>query len=167
MDDEIEFKFNPVYVTVLFLATLITSSGFYVVYSDFSKLDIFAVIFLCFLPIFIGLVAVPKFLRMIKGIPAIALTNSYLIDNTNRVIIDWNNILDVKIINTARGSGAISVTVKQPGKYFKTFPKRLTYGITKLFTKNHIVIYYDLIVEKDNSLLGNIKKHLPEQPVVT
>jgi hypothetical protein len=162
MDSEIEFKFNRVYVTVLFLATLITASGFYVIYSDFSNLNIFTILFLCLLPVFIGLTAVPKFLRMVTGKPAIALTNDHLVDNTNGIIIDWNDIWDAKIISTARGPGAIAITLKQPEKYFNTFPKKISYGLSNIFSKNHIVIYFSLIIEKDDSLFWQIKAHLPK-----
>ncbi len=160
MDSEIEFKFNPVYVTVLFLVTSITASGFYVIYSDFFNLNIATILFLCLLPIVIGLTAIPKFLRMVTGIPAITLTNDYLVDNTNGVTINWNDISEAKIIRTARGPGAIAITLKQPEKYFNTFTKKTRYYISKFFSKNHIIIYYSLIIEKDNSLFLQINQAL-------
>lgn len=145
MENETEFKFQPYHVTILFLGFLITAFSCYIIILGDP-------IWLLCWPIILGWVSIPNFLKLIKGIPAIALTDDYLIDNINELKIEWEDISEIFIQNTARGPGAIGIKLKQPEKYINTTLKRMAYKIRKLWSSADIVIYFPLISEKNGSV---------------
>ena len=120
---EIQYKFSPfaIIVSLIVFLFLFTILGIIIV-SLFSVKAYLAVFFLGFLLFIISNEAIPNLFRfskhLIKGEPALILTEKELIDNVNNMTYSWTEIKKIKY-HFNYPANHISIEVKSPSFFLK------------------------------------------------
>jgi hypothetical protein len=115
--EETGFKFEPIWVTALTLASLFFGYQTYeIAIEPGSKFD-YAIILLALIPLLMCSATLPMFFRMLFGIPAILLTADQLVDNVVGISIDWKDIQDIRITGVSKPF--LSITLKDKKAFFK------------------------------------------------
>ena len=91
METEAQFKFEPIWVSVLSLMSLCVVYETVTAFISKPSYDIYGLIFLSFPIIFASLI-LPMAFKMLAGVPAIQFTHDQLVDNVVGVKVDWNNV---------------------------------------------------------------------------
>jgi hypothetical protein len=108
------------------------------------------------MPALLAWVVLPRFLLMLRGIPAIELTDDYLINNISGFSIEWADISEIHIKNNMKGPNALVINLKHPEKYFDTPLKKLGYQLKQLFTADDITIPLIFVSGDSNTLFQAI-----------
>lgn len=114
--EDIEFKFEPVWVSTLGatgtffiykLGSILFEPGF-----SFQYIDILVLLFI----LIVGILVLPMFFKMLIGIPAINLTSDQLIDNVVGIAINWKDIKDIRITGVSKPF--LSITLNDKKAFF-------------------------------------------------
>jgi len=106
-----------------------------------------------FLPMFLSPIFLPMFFKMITGMPVIALTDDYFINNYGGFSIEWGDIMEMHITDgNLHNSGSLIINLKHPEKYFNTPLKMVKYKIKQLFTANDISIPFNFVTGKKDEV---------------
>jgi hypothetical protein len=108
------------------------------------------------MPFLLACVVLPLLMMMARSIPAIALTDDYLINNYGGFSIEWHDILEIHRTKSYRGSGGIVINLKNPEKYFDSPIKKISYQLRQLFSANDITIPLNLVAGNDDEILQTI-----------
>ncbi|MGZ3832623.1 MAG: hypothetical protein ACXVB0_03805, partial [Mucilaginibacter sp.] len=102
----------------------------------------------------------PMTVKMILGIPAMVLTNKYLVDNLGGHSIEWSDVSEIRIIQGQyRSFSKLIINLKRPEKYFDTPLKKLLYKFRQFFTANDIGIITDFVSGTDLEIMQVVQAY--------
>ena len=143
--NEVRLKFQPIWITIISLMTLSFLYRFYIITVNHEALDatfLVRALFICL----ISWLILPLIFKMLTGVPAILLTQDGLVDNLGNHYIKWEDILEIKLIESNYKSfDKLVINLKQPEKYFDTMVKKLRYKFRQLFIANDVGIFLDFV----------------------
>lgn len=97
-------------------------------------------------------------LRVLKGLPALVITNDGIVDNVNNVSIDWRDVSEIYV--TEEGIFANSdlvVNLQTPEIFFcKTPLQKVFYKVRKYFTSADVAIKLSFIKGKEENIVDSI-----------
>ncbi|HTH82825.1 MAG TPA: STM3941 family protein [Mucilaginibacter sp.] len=157
MKNEIDFKFEPIWLTILSVLMLLLLYKCFNAYNSNQSIGLFLALITPV--ILVSLFVLPLGFKMILGIPAIALTNEYFVINYNGLSIDWHDIADIHITTNYKGISTLIINLKQPEKYFGSSLKKIKYQIRQIFTANDIIIPIDLISGKNEAIFQTVNAY--------
>lgn len=164
---EIQYKFSPLAIIVsliifLFLFIILVI----IIVALFSVKAYLAVFFLGFLLFIISNEAIPNLFRfskhLIKGKPALILTEKELIDNVNNITYSWTEIKKIKY-QFNYPANHISIEVKSPSFFLKKETnsyKRLIMNLNAKYFNGTFSLKPMLISCKKSELVKNLNIYL-------
>ncbi|UGS21889.1 STM3941 family protein [Flavobacterium cyclinae] len=164
---EIQYKFSPLAIIVsliifLFLFIILVI----IIVALFSVKAYLAIIFLGFLLFIISNEAIPNLFRfsrhLIKGKPALILTEKELIDNVNNITYSWTEIKKIKY-QFNYPANHISIEVKSPSFFLKKETnsyKRLIMKLNAKYFNGTFSLKPMLISCKKSELVKNLNIYL-------
>ncbi len=154
---ETEFKFEPVWVSVLGLLGLYIAYLFCKDIIPDLKLDSISVVGIVGASSLL-LLLLPMSLKMIFGIPAIRLTSDQLIDNVVGIKIEWKDISDIRISGIAKPF--IAITLKDKSSFFQSISnpvKRLLLRCFFLISSGDVSINLAMVAGDNESIVALTK----------
>jgi hypothetical protein len=115
--EETGFKFEPIWVTTLGVATLFLVYKCYTIAVEPGFKFEYSIIPFALLPLFFCWLTLPMFFKMLFGIPAILLTGDQLVDNVVGISVDWKDIQDIRVTGVSKPF--LSITLKDKKTFFQ------------------------------------------------
>ena len=153
--EDIEFKFEPLYVTFV---NLVIAGIVYLVLRDqlsHEKLDIEGSVFFALIPILSGLVTLPMAFKMLTGTPAIQLTNDSLVDNVFGITIDRSNVQSLEIQGSWKPF--LAINLKDKDKFYAGISnpfKRLFLRLMFVISPGDVSIYLAFVRGTNEAVLA-------------
>jgi hypothetical protein len=163
MKEEIKYKFEPIWLIVLDLLFV------YLIYITVSwfishpQPDIFSAWMLSmFVLALLPVTTIIKLtFRMIRGLPAIIITESGIVDNVNGISIEWDDIFEIYVTEEGRFAGGnLVINLNNPEEFFgKTRLQFRIYKIRKYFTSADIAIKLSFVKGKNEDIVNTINTY--------
>ena len=160
MKEEVKFKFEPIWLIVL---NLLFVYLIYATVSGFIKnphLDLFSALILgLFIFTFLLATIIIKLtFKMIKGLPALIITEDWIIDNINNTSVKWSDIVEIYVTNAGRFAGGnLVINLNNPKEFFGKTPLQFKfYKIRKQFTLADTAIKLSFVKGKNKDIIDTI-----------
>jgi hypothetical protein len=161
MKEETDFKFEPIWLTVLSLLMIFLLYKSFTAYNPNQSMGLY--IAAVFPVVLVSSYIIPLGFKMMIGKPAIALTNEYFISNIGNLSIEWHDISEMHIAANNRGFSALIINLKEPEKYFNTPFKKIKYQLKQLFTANDISLPINLVAGDNQEIFQTINAYRSKQ----
>jgi hypothetical protein len=117
MGSNTEYKFEPIWVSLLSIISLVMAYSFLKVFIERPSYDVPGLVFIA-APLILGLLFLPMGVKMLLGIPAIAFTHDQFVDNIFGIKIDWDNIQNVRLSGSRKPF--LSIDLKDTEKFYSS-----------------------------------------------
>lgn len=157
MDEEIEFKFNPIWVS------LYGAPSFFFIYlliDDIINTEEtrHSYIGLLIITVSYSWLYMPNLIKMLIGMPALKLTNDKLIFNINKLHIAWTDISGFRIKNTGNFIFLIVKLVNHE-KYVDDTGMRRIFNYLRGLSDNEVAANILFIKGSDDRILSTIRNY--------
>jgi hypothetical protein len=123
------YKFEPIWVSILSIISLVMTYGFLKVFIEKPSYNVPGLIFIT-APLILALLFLPMGVKMLLGIPAITFTHDQLVDNVFGIKIDWENVQNVRLSGSRKPF--LSIDLKDTEKFYSSINNPLKRAAIKM-----------------------------------
>jgi hypothetical protein len=117
METNTEFKFEPIWISVLNILTLTMAYNFFKVFIEKPSYNVAGIVFAA-APLVPALLFLPMGIKMLLRIPAIAFTHDQLVDNVFGIKIDWENVQNIRLSGSRKPF--LAVDLKDTERFYSS-----------------------------------------------
>jgi len=162
MKKEAKYRFEPIWLIILDLLFIYFIYIAVIGFISPSGFDIYLiwVLGLFAFALWPAITIVDLTFKMMKGVPALVITENGIIDNINNLSVKWSDILEIYITKEGRFAGNLVINLNHPEEFFgKTRLRFKIYKIRKYFTSADIAIKLSFVKGKNEDIVNTINTY--------